>query len=207
MTAHGRALASQGVRRTCLRTPPATHRHPAPVLPGVGSLHTLGPAGTNCERAAHEWFASERRAGTVVLHDTLEQAAAAVAHTPGAALMAPVAYPDLHRLIYAHLEALELAASHIANTHSMVLARRPGAEALRSVATHPAPDQLVPAGAEARTAASTSQAAVDCAAGLADGCITTLPAMESNGLELVHDFGPVAMAFTIHVRRAERNPS
>lgn len=205
MTAH--RLSDRAARPACLRTVPATGRHHAPRLPAVASLHTLGPAGTNCERAAFEWFAGQRRVGTVVLHDTLEAAAAAVASTPGAALMVPVAYPELHRLVYAHLETLELAASHITMTHNMVLARRPGTEALRTVATHPAPDQLVPAGCQILTAASTSKAATDCAAGLADACITTLPAMESSGLQLIHDFGPVAMAFTIHVRRSERSSS
>jgi hypothetical protein len=48
--------------------------------------------------------------------------------------------------------------------------------------------------------ASNARAALDCASGQVDGCITTLPAMESNGLELLRDFGPVAMAFTVHVR-------
>ena len=169
----------------------------------MSSLHTLGPAGTNCELAAQEWFVGQYRAGTVVLHDTLEEAAAAAVRTPGAALMAPVAYPRLHSLIYAHLGELELADSLITMTHNMVLARRPGAEELRSVACHPAPEQLVPAGCVVQLVSSNAQAAVDCAVGRADACITTSPAMKANGLELVRDFGPVAMGFTVHVRRHE----
>jgi hypothetical protein len=101
----------------------------APRFPAVTSLHPLGPPGTNSELAAQEWFAIERRPGKVVLHATLEAAAAEAARTPGAAQMVPVAYPNLHPLVYAHLDE-------------------------------------------------------------ADGCITTLPAMESNRLELVRDTDP-----------------
>jgi hypothetical protein len=197
--------------RRCARAASAARRVPsgtgsagpssAPRFPAVTSLHTLGPAGTNCELAAHEWFAIQGRPGTVVLHSTLEEAASEAARTPGAALMAPVAYPNLHTLVYAHLDSLELADSLITQTHNMVLARRPGVDFPRCVASHPAPVGLVPAGSTIRLVASNAQAALDCAGGEVDGCITTLPAMESNRLELVRDYGPVAMAFTVHIRR------
>ena len=188
----GRPATAPGGRRC---TPPASR------FLAVTSLHTLGPAGTNCELAARQWSARAGQPADIVLHASLEEAAEAAASTPGAALMVPVAYPNLHTLMYAHLESLRLADTLIVDTHNMVLARRPGAGQPRSVASHPAPVELVPAGCTVRLAASNAQAALDCAAGAAEGCITTLPAMEANGLELVTDFGPVAMAFTVHVRR------
>ncbi|MGH9226515.1 MAG: bacilysin biosynthesis protein BacA [Acidimicrobiales bacterium] len=164
------------------------------------SLHTLGPAGTNCELAAQEWFAREGRPGTVVLHPTLEDAAEQASRTPGAALLVAVAYPNLHTLVYAHIGRLVLADSIITMTHNMVLARRPGVAIPSSAASHPAPAGLVPEGLAVRLVTSNTQAALDCAAGAVDACITTLPAMRENDLDLVRDFGPIAMAFTVHVR-------
>ena len=169
---------------------------------GVTSLHTLGPAGTNCELAARRWFDGRGR-GDVVLYPTLEAAAAGALATPGGALLAPAAYPDLHTLMYSHVDDLTLADSLVMATHRMVLARRPGADRLSTVASHPAPVALVSAGMVVSLVASNSQAASDCAEGLVDACITTEAAMSAHGLELVRDFGTVSMAFTIHVRAAD----
>lgn len=168
----------------------------------IRSLHTLGPAGTNCELAARRWFARAGRPGRVVLYRTLEEAAAGALATVGGALLAPAAYPDLHTLVYSHIADLAVADTIVLPTHAMVLARRPESDALATVASHPAPMTLVPAGLTVRLVASNAQAAADCAAGTVDACITTSPAMEQHGLELVHDYGPVPMAFTIHVRKA-----
>ncbi|HEX6595661.1 MAG TPA: hypothetical protein VF045_01915 [Acidimicrobiales bacterium] len=165
----------------------------------VTSLHTLGPAGTNCERSAVEWFVRAGRAGRVVLYPTLEDAARGALATPGGALLVPAAYPDLHTLVYSHVEDLTLVDSIVVPTHPMVLARAPEATALGTVATHAAPIALVPPGITVRVVSSNAQAAADCAAGLADACITTSAAMDRYGLELVRDFGAVQMAFTVHV--------
>ena len=192
-------------RRVCRRgagagtAPPDVRR----TLRQVTSLHTLGPAGTNCELSARRWFADRGRHGEVVLYPTLEDAASGAAVTVGAALLAPVAYPELHTLMYSHLADLFLADTLVMATHRMVLARRPGTGVPASVASHPAPVALVGEGTAVALVASNSQAASDCAAGLVDACITTQAAMERLHLELVRDFGAVSMAFTVHVRTAD----
>jgi hypothetical protein len=166
----------------------------------ITSLHTLGPTGTNCELAARTWFERQGYEGEVVLHPTLEEAAAAAAATPGAALMAAIAYPELHSLIYANFQNLVLVDCLIMPTYGMVLAARPGLRYIDTVATHPAPASLVPDGFEVTFVASNSQAARDCAAGLVDACITTEAAMQEHGLELVRDFGSLSMGFSVHAR-------
>ena len=50
-----------------------------------------------------------------------------------------------------------------------------------------------------RLVSSNSQAAATCAAGETDACVTTAPAARRFGLEVVRDYGPVPMGFTIHV--------
>jgi hypothetical protein len=169
----------------------------------VTVLHTLGPEGTNCELAARTWFDRAGVDGEVILHPTLEEAADAVLGQPGAALLACIAYPELHTLIYTRYHRLVLVDSLIMPTHSMVLAARTSRPTIRTVATHPAPVTLVPDGAAVQLVTSNSQAARDCADGLVDACITTAPAMVEHGLELVQDFGPLSMGFTVHAQREQ----
>ena len=172
-----------------------------PLRQSITSLHTLGPAGTNCELAARKWFEQQGIDGEVVLYPTFEEAADRVVAVPGAALLSCVAYPELHTVLYSHLEELVLVDCLIIPTHEMVLATRTAATPVRSVASHPAPASLAPRGADLRLSTSNSQAAQECASGLVDACITTRAAMEDHGLHLARDFGAVAMGFTVHAQR------
>ncbi len=169
-------------------------------LSKVAVLHTLGPTGTNCEAAAHAWFKRRGNIGRVYLHSTLEQAVEEMPEDDTHALLGCVVYPDLHTLVFSNLGRLALADCFIFPTFNMLLAQRPGVPSVRSVATHPAPRHLVPAGLDVSLVNSNAQAALDCANGIVDACITTLPAAQRNGLQIVNDHGPVPMGFTIHVR-------
>jgi hypothetical protein len=86
-------------------------------------------------------------------------------------------------------------------THRMVLAAK-GPDRPRTVATHRAPESLLPREiVDRRYVDSNSEAARVCALGEVEGCITTSVAAQANGLRVVADFGHVAMGFTIHVPR------
>jgi prephenate dehydratase len=178
-------------------------RRPSDRLHRVAILHTLGPEGTNCHAAAERWFArSPSLSGTVRLHATLNQAVDAVRCDPCAAVMACAAYPKLHEIVFENIAWLDMVDSVIMPTHPMVFAKRQGdAAAPASVATHPAPQALVPDGLERRLSTSNAQAAIDCVEGWADACITTAVAACAHGLVVVRDFGPIGMAFTVHTHR------
>ncbi|MFF8602367.1 prephenate dehydratase domain-containing protein [Streptomyces sp. NPDC015232] len=173
----------------------------------VRHLHTLGPHGTNLEAASHEWL--RRRGvtgGTVTLHASIEEALEAVPDDGRHALTACAVYPALHTLVFSNLHRLHMIDSFVMPTHNMVLASR-GTDTPAVVASHPAPRGLVPgalapASAEVREVLSNAQAAIDCAEGRVDGCITTIVAAERHGLRVLRDFGPVPMVFTVHQVRA-----
>jgi prephenate dehydratase len=169
-------------------------------LANVRLIHTLGPRGTNCEMAAHHWFRSRGIHGEVILHTTLEDAVLHLKDGDRAALLGCAVYPDLHTLVFSNMNWLELADSFVIPTYNMLLASR-GDEQPSRIASHPAPQCLVPEGAEVVLVTSNSLAAKECAEGNVDGCITTLPAAEQYGLKILEDFGPVPMDFTIHVPR------
>lgn len=171
-----------------------------PMTP-VTRLHTLGPAGTNCERAARSWLA--RRGidapDAVRLFPTLEQGVEALPADPTVGLLGCVVYPALHDLVFTNLARLRLVDCFVMDTHEMLLATRPGCDGPpRTAASHPAPVALLPPGVEPLLADSNAVAARLCAEGHTDACITTGPAARQHGLRPLRSFGPVPMGFTIH---------
>lgn len=161
-------------------------------------IHTLGPEDTNCSNSAKKWLVERNKSPDVILYETLELAIKEVPKHEEHALMAScIAYPDLHTLMFTNQKKFFLHECVVYPTYNMVLASRDG-KVPQSVATHPAPQSLIPANCLIRYTTSNAQAAIDCASGLTDGCITTLPAAINNKLLLVNDFGEIRMGFTIH---------
>jgi hypothetical protein len=149
------------------------------------------------EAASYEWLRRRGVDGTVELHSSIESALEAVPADGRHALTACAVYPDLHTLVFSNLHRLHMVDGFVMPTHNMVLAST-GSVTPSTVASHPAPKGLVPRDAQIHEVLSNSQAAIDCAAGRVEGCITTLVAAERNGLRIIRDFGPVPMVFTIH---------
>jgi prephenate dehydratase len=182
--------------------------HPSAMNPAVidsqfssiERVRTLGPAGTNCEAASRHWLATRGIEAEICLHETLESAMELTLQERGTALLGCVVYPDLHNLVFPYLSRMRLADVFLFNTFNMILATRPGHRDFALVATHPAPQALVKDDFPIVFATSNSEAARMCATEEVDACITTLPAAEANGLEMIRDFGEVPMGFTIHVQ-------
>ncbi|WDE11838.1 hypothetical protein [Thalassomonas haliotis] len=160
------------------------------------TIHTLGPSGTNCEKAASKWFLDKKLEGNVVLHPTLEAAVENIGDSDSDLLLGCAVYPDLHNIVFKNLPKLKLVDSFIMPTIDMVLASR-GQQELNTFATHPAPASLV-THLEAVFVNSNAAAAAFCAEGGADACITTATAAENNKLTILKSFGPVPMCFTVH---------
>lgn len=163
-------------------------------------VHTLGPSGTNCEAAAWYWLReSELESGSVELHPTLEDAVLAMLKQPRlSVLLGCVVYPRLHEIVFQNLGVMALQECFVMPTHPMVLAA-PSFGDFETVLSHPAPVNLLD-GRDVRIelASSNAAAAIACAQGHADACITTSLAAQANGLHVIEDFGHVPMGFTIH---------
>lgn len=168
-------------------------------------VHTLGPSGTNLEMAAR-WWLEQHGGGDVRLYDTLEQAVREMPREPGYVLLGCIVYPELHTLVFENLDKLTLEECFTLPTYNMVLAAKPALAAPpASVVTHPAPQSLAPAGATRILTTSNAKAAAECAAGVADACITTLTAARAHELVVLDDFGPVSMGFSVHAPIATRS--
>ncbi|MBD0709055.1 MULTISPECIES: bacilysin biosynthesis protein BacA [unclassified Streptomyces] len=171
-------------------------------LSEVTTIHTLGPTGTNLEKAAHHWFAERGVSGTVLLHPEVEDGLDVMGFDGSEAILACAVYPRLHDLVFRNLHRLEMADSFILDTHDMVLAGRTEEVAIRTIVSHPAPSCLVAGRGTVSLASSNSRAAALCAAGEFDACVTTYRAAQAEGLRVLENFGPVPMVFTLHVGRA-----
>ncbi|MBL1090958.1 MULTISPECIES: prephenate dehydratase domain-containing protein [Streptomyces] len=164
-------------------------------------VHTLGPTGTNCEAAAHYYLKQHNhKQSSVVLHDTLENAVDGVMANPAdSLLLGCVVYPKLNEIVFRNLKSMSLQECFVMPTHRMVLAARDRSP-VRTVLSHPAPVNLIEdRDYDIRLVTSNAAAALECSTGGADACITTSVAADANNLEILEDFGPVQMGFSIHV--------
>lgn len=173
---------------------------------GTGNIiiHTLGPTGTNCELAAKHWLSiSNRLDGVINLHTTLEEAAEKACQECDldSYLLSCVVYPDLHKIVFNNLHCLSLVDCFIMPTYDMVYALRPGISNPKIAISHPAPVLLIPKDVpQTEFTTSNSMAAVICAQGGADACITTLPAAAKYGLQVIINYGPIPMGYCLHKR-------
>lgn len=85
------------------------------------TIHTLGPKGTNCEKAADYWLAKNNVKGNVKLYPTLESATESVKEDKDGLLLGCIVYPDLNNIVFQNLSSLELQNCFVMDTHNMVI--------------------------------------------------------------------------------------
>lgn len=165
-------------------------------------IHTLGPEGTNCEKAGYLWLESNKVYGDVKLYSTLEDALIEVRKNTHDLLLGCAVHPDLHQIVFENLDFLEIQDSFVMPTWNMVLAKNHSSSSNMEkiiIACHPAPSHLAFSYSQnVRFVSSNVQAALECVRGKASACITTLKAAQDNNLKVIQDFGEVPMCFTLH---------
>lgn len=172
-------------------------------MQAIDLIHTLGPAGTNCEAAARYRLKQINIAGvsaaerSVILHRTLEDAADAMMVDKNSALLTPIAYPQLGDLIYSNIGRFQIIDTFTIPTYEMVLASNCSANP-KVISLHPAPTKLLGDQFEKRFVESNVIAAIDCSQNKSDGCITTHDAAIKYNLRVLKSFGRVIMGFSLH---------
>ncbi|MBY4839844.1 hypothetical protein [Pantoea sp. DY-5] len=165
-------------------------------------IHTLGPEGTNCEKAGYLWLESKKVYGDVKLYSTLEDALIEVRKNTHDLLLGCAVYPDLHKIVFENLDFLEIQDGFVMPTWNMVLAKNHRSSSNMeqfTIVCHPAPSHLAYTySQDVRFVSSNVQAALECVSGKASACITTLKAAQDNNLKVIQDFGEVPMCFTLH---------
>ena len=68
-------------------------------------VHTLGPKGTNCEKAGLLWLKNKGVRGEVRLYETLEEALLHVKSTENSVLLGCAVYPFLHQIVFENCDA------------------------------------------------------------------------------------------------------
>lgn len=167
----------------------------------ITTLHTLGPSGTNCELAANEWFRRRGVKGSVFLYPTLEEACESIPNDDSHALMGCIVYPYLSELVFKNLSKLVLIDCLIMPTDDMVYARNNKVTDNLGIASHPAPISLLNEVVGRVTHANSNpMAAKICYDGEATTCITNLYSATKYELDVITNFGQVAMGFSVHQR-------
>ncbi|MDM3592801.1 prephenate dehydratase domain-containing protein [Proteus mirabilis] len=168
------------------------------------NIHTLGPAGTNCEKAAYYWLNKNNQQGNIILHPTLETAVKEMEVSANSLLLGCIVYPFLHNIVFNNLSFIKLTDCFVMDTHNMLFASRfNNIKEIKKLGSHPAPQDLFRKITELDNIErvlfnSNSEAALQCGLGRVDGCITTLSAAKKYHLNILYDFGPVPMGFSIH---------
>lgn len=67
------------------------------------TIHTLGPKGTNCDKAGYLWLRQKKFHGDIELHSTLEAALVEVKKNKDDLLLGCAVYPDLHKIVFENL--------------------------------------------------------------------------------------------------------
>lgn len=164
-------------------------------------IGTLGPEGTNSEKAAAEHL-QRAGGGDLLLFDTFEEVAERL--LDGTLDMAVVctAYLKFSALYFERVPRLRMVEAFVADLHPMVIAVKPGSAhvgrptfavqpaILPLVRRHLADGQVIPA-------ASNASAARDVAGGKADTCLTTEVAARACGLDVVCRMPPLRIPFVV----------
>ena len=171
---------------------------------------TLGPEGTNSQKAAREFLLRANANAELRLFDTFEDVAAAVIDRTLDKAVVCAAYLKFSALYFERVPELNITESFVANLHPMVIATRPDHdEGIESFTAQPAILPLVRrflAKVDFVPAASNASAAHDVLAGKADAALTTEVVAQMLGLEIAMRMPPLQIPFTIFERAEVREP-
>lgn len=180
----------------------------APFTSPTTVLGTLGPEGTNSQKAAREYLLRAGANAELRLFDTFEEVATAlIDHTLDRALIC-TAYLKFSALYFERVPELHIAESFVADLHPMVIATRPGqAAGIASFTAQPAILPLVRrylAEVDYVPAASNASAARDVVARKVDAALTTEVAAMTHGLAIVMRMPPLRIPFAVFERAEVR---
>jgi hypothetical protein len=177
----------------------------APYPPPVAVIGTLGPAGTNSEKAAREYLTRTATDGELLLFDTFEEVVERLLDGTLHKAVVCTAYLKFSALYFERVPRLRMTEAFVTTLHPMVVAAKPGSvrSGRPSFALQPAILPLVRrhlAEGQVRPAASNASAAHDVAKGKADACLTTEVAAQACGLEIVSRMLPLQIPFVVFER-------
>ena len=181
----------------------AKHVRPRPTFESTARLGTLGPAQTNSELAILYYMRVHDIHTRPGLYATMEDAAKDLRAGKIDACVACSVYTKLYKLTFENVDALMIIDAFVFDTMAMMLAKRKEVGEIRTVVSHPSPVPLLDKyDYQITETTSNSVAASLCAEGQFDACMTTGGAAREFDLEVVHDFGPISMSWTVYGLRS-----
>ena len=167
-------------------------------------ISTLGPAGTCSEYASQYYIDKNNYDGRIELYPTFEESVAALKYGKSDCVIIPSAYAKLAEIIFQELIFIEIADVFKLATPNLVIANKGDVKEIKKVATHSSPSSLAKnyfPNAQLVLAKSNSEAAKMLLASEVDACITTIMCAEKHSLNVIRDFGGIAMGWNVFKRK------
>ena len=167
-------------------------------------IATLGPSGTDSERAAIYYGNKLGKPYQLDLRRSFDNALQMVRSQEASFGIVPAAYKavddDLFRLHVRNRDLVIVEAFPLA-TKEMCLGKKPGTEEIRRVALHPTTDSLCPPGVEKLYIHSKPLCVEAVVKGEADAAIGSVDVMRQYGLEIAEGFGEIPMTWEVFRKR------
>ena len=166
-------------------------------------ISTLGPAGTDSERAAHHYTNRLRTnpwtKHEVVLFSSFEEVLRSVSIEKAHCGIVPAAYNELFQLhVQALNDGLYIRDVFILPTKEMVLAKGKYCNGkIKSIALHPSTESLVPFGIEKVYVRSKPLGIEKVVNGEVDAAIASRDVAEKHNLEIVESYGEIPMTWEV----------
>lgn len=167
-------------------------------------ISTLGPEGTCSEYASQFYIDENNYDGRIDLYPTFEESVAALKKRKSDCVIIPSAYTKLADIIFEEQNYIEIVDVFKLATPNLVIANRGDVKEIKKVATHSSPSSLARGyfpDAQLVSAKSNSEAAKMLLTSEVEACITTIICAEKHSLNVIHDFGGVAMGWNVLRRK------
>jgi len=168
-------------------------------------ISTLGPAGTCSEQASLFYINKNNYAGEVVLYSSFEEAVLALKESKSDYVIIPSAYQNIASIIFQEKCHIEIHDVFKLATPSLVIAGKGKDKEVKKIATHASPSSLAKEyypNAELIISKSNSNSAEMLIANEVDACITTMNCAIKYSLDIIHDFGAIAMGWNVLKRKS-----
>ncbi len=165
------------------------------------NIATLGPARTDSYLAASFYRFSVAPDAHIGLHPTFEEALGYVVSGLVDCGIVPTVYTGSDNFVFGkRYDGIEIVDTFVLSTDPMVLLKRKDVSDMGSVTSHPAVRHLVDLRYDFVPSKSKAQAVVDCLNGVADGVLTSLRCYEPEFFDVVKQFDPVPMSWSVFAR-------
>ncbi len=175
----------------------------------LGTFGILGPEGSDTQKVTKYYLENLLLGhGEIIMFDVLEKGINALVEGDLDQFIISSLHPQLNSVFFHHFGKIEIIDAFIAESHEIVLARNPKSKhEYKKITTGPSFQAFIncsseiPKGLECIISESNITAARLCALGKTDLALTNENAAKIHNLEVLKNFGPIKMSWTVLMKK------